>query len=137
MIDIKELMVGNWVQTVSVIGAARVITIDSDLDPDGDCMPTVDTVKKRTRVHWIPEQISPIPITAEILKANGWEERDKGTRYCKGNKSVLGGSVSLKKLEGKEKWIFSTIMGRITYVSFVHELQNILHAMNTGEDIEL
>lgn len=73
------------------------------------------------------EQITPIPLTPEILEKNGWEKDDRG--YCKSciflNKDDFGG------------WAVGIGEEFIRTIIFVHELQHLFFGLGISHEMEV
>ena len=122
MIDIKELMVGDWVDRSGTPPYYKVIGINSK---------TTEVLISQTgnddetrRICW-NDKLDPIPLTPEILEKSGW--------FYKNGFWTKKGPV---RLSWKEDG--TLIVGYFQFpcaVEFVHTLQNILRILGL-EDIE-
>ena len=112
----EELMIGDWVDFGSV--KRQVIQSDYCQDVNGDC---------------ILDGTRPIPITPEILEANGW-------MYVDEDRMFYG-----EKLEGELPWITYASHGNkmvfrlrdFCRLNYVHELQHALRLCGIEKDLKL
>ena len=76
----------------------------------------------------------PIPLTPEILKKNGWEEKKK--EFSEGVIYTNGWYVSSKSEEGGF-WMFSHYDDFLTTIKYVHQLQHLLWALGIDDDLKI
>jgi hypothetical protein len=105
--EAKDLMIGDFVLDGNIYAQVTSITCDGN----------IETTHNK---HSYIELIEPIPLTPEILKKNGWEERPKGY-------------VLYKKL-CKNTFVVNTADIQIKYV---HELQHALRLCEIDKEIVL
>ena len=110
--DIKDLMVGDW---VSVSGKSVKITKD-DL---ATMLIFLDDYSK----------IDPIPITEEILVKNGWEGQTDGTNDFFVSRIL----PELWHYVGTDYYSYDIN----TQIKYVHQLQHLLRLCGIEKEIEL
>lgn len=76
------------------------------------------------------EEISPIPLTPEILEKNGWVY--DGVQLWK-NEDVIALEIGC---DGRNSYWWHMFDSPIAPINYVHELQHILTIMNIKETIE-
>ncbi len=78
------------------------------------------------------DELSPIPLTEEILEKNGWEERERpeGIVY-------VSGWYGLSRVEQDASWTFSHYDDFLTKIESVHELQHLLWALGIDDDLKI
>ena len=76
------------------------------------------------------DELSPIPLTEEILEKNGWEKGD----WC-----LMKGLLELIPFADKTKGLgFSIYKGvRIHNIEYVHQLQHLLWALGMDDDLKI
>lgn len=76
------------------------------------------------------DELSPIPLTEEILEKNGWEE---------GSWCFIKDFLTLVSHENKTKgFSFSVYGGKSRYnIKYVHELQHLLWALGMDDDMKI
>jgi hypothetical protein len=105
--EANELMIGDFVLDGNIYAQVTSITCDGNIET---------THNKHSDI----ELIEPIPLTPEILKKNGWEERPKGyvfyKKLCKNTFVVNAADIQIK---------------------YVHELQHALRLCEIEKEIIL
>ncbi len=74
------------------------------------------------------EDVSPVPITEEILEKNGW--RDAGKQY------YTNGWCYLFQTNEK-RWGFGHGTHLLHLIEYVHELQHLLWALGMDDDLKI
>ena len=76
------------------------------------------------------KDISPVPLTEEILEKNGWEKVD----WC-----FIKNFLTLVPHENKTKgFSFSVYGGKSRYnIKYIHQLQHILWALGMDDDLKI
>ena len=137
-LDIKDLMVGDWVIVLdSYDGPCKIETLgEVDVDTDG-----LDEVEY--------DRLRPIPITPEILEKNGFEEMPKdkfGRReYCYAefltDIETIDVSLTENKSNPKYNWTINisnpAVFSGRGFINYVHELQHALRLCGVDKEIEL
>ena len=117
----SELKLGDWVY------AKNPITCE-----DMPCkIEKFDNDKVLTGLIWPDfDELSPIPLTSEILEKNGWEKGD----WC-----FMKGLLELIPFADKTKGLgFSIYKGvRIHNIEYVHQLQHILWALGMDDNLKI
>ena len=112
----NELMIGDWVRLVA--------------DDSNECLQVSyvrhDGVGFKQYSHFFDE-IEPIPLTEEILKANGFEYRE----FTSGESMHYNHSVTVYL--NKDGDIFMLIGGEQRWMKYVHELQQALRLCGLNE----
>lgn len=110
-----EFMIGDWVKVLRTGNQVQVVLVDLD------CIITTDD----ERPAYEPD-FEPIPITAEILSANGFEKKENhsGCHYAN---YIEHSPVYAEQTIGDQWEIDIYQNGKIEMcVRYVHELQHIL-----------
>ena len=118
----KELKIGD---IVSFLGNPTKV---QSIDP-----PAIYVVDKDDTIwgtNEINNDVTPIPLTSEILEKNGWEKGD----WC-----FIKDFLTLVRLENKTKgFSFSIYGGKSRYnINYVHELQHLLWALGMDDDLKI
>lgn len=116
MIDEKDLMVGDWVLDGTEPAQVTSITCDGIVET---------TRNERSNI----EQLSPIPLTQEILESNGimmeFRNIDDDT------------SINRKVRSVYDNWEIQRYGWKMVEVRYVHELQNVLNICGIRREITL
>lgn len=72
--DSKSLMIGDWVYVPMAKHTARIDSILSKEEAGCDACIVVDFMGQGYLAHYKEKDITPIPLTAEILEKNGWKK---------------------------------------------------------------
>ena len=117
----KELKLGDCVSYKGKV--AKIHSIDSPciyVDVDDEIWGTFED----------DDELSPIPLTKEILEKNGWEEGD----WC-----FIKNFLTLVPHENKAKgFSFSVYGGKSRYnIKYIHELQHLLWALGMDNDLKI
>jgi hypothetical protein len=124
MIDIKELMVGDWVDRSGTPPYYKVIGINSKTTEVLISQSGNDDETRR--ICW-NDKLDPIPLTPEILEKNGW--------FYKNGYWTKKGPVRLSWHE-KDATLIAGYWTVPCAIEFVHQLQLVLRLLGL-EDIEL
>lgn len=119
MINAKELRIGNWVYGVS----DRVETIASI--SESSCQTSLIGVENSTPL----ENLSPIPITEDILLKLGFGVSDRTSKYKIWMTSKDEEFGLIQNSAG-----FTTYYNQKTKYAYVHQLQNIFFDL-TGKEL--
>ena len=135
-----ELMIGDWVLVKSIDYVEGMIRyVEEKTRVNFDILSRLE--KQETKVFRddciYAIQVEPIPISAEILKKNGFEYSDKHGYFWESNYF----SVTLKKISPYYwkidiEWDDDRISTQMA-VGYVHELQHALKIGTTNINIEL
>lgn len=118
----NELMIGDWVMTTSgetckIIMVGQHSPCYTNCHTDGDGM------------YW-PNDLSPIPLTREILEKNGWKEAV--LRHWN-----IEEDFALEKGEDGNMFWFLRGVSLVCSLNFVHELQHALKLCRIEKEIKL
>ena len=118
-----ELRLGNWVNTIVSDKPSIVTFIKSQKVKDG----YYQSIELNEEEIYIPQHICGIPLTADILERAGFEKANayKGV-YLFNNMAI---DTNGWKLFGYSK-------SHEKKLEYVHELQNLYHAL-TGEELTI
>lgn len=122
-IEAKDLKIGDYVECNDCI--CKIIKIDSYEEEvvveesDGSTI-AYDSLDC--------EDLSPIPLTDEILEANGWEEDKVGCMWKRFD------DQKIEYFNGSVSSFFHNLNNHVLYV---HQLQHILWAMGLNSEIEV
>ena len=95
------------------------------------------------------DEVSPIPLTTEILEKNGWkkEAMSRGIRnrhwvYTKPDIEEYGYfPIYIEKGIGKEFDVYpftdNNVCKQIAYIKYVHQLQNLLFGLGLNSEMEV
>ena len=128
-IDCKSLMIGDWVYFKTNKVYAKITEIYLTLDVEHKYMVSLNSCGNRYCVSI--NEIEPIPLTPEILEANGW-------MYVDEDRMFYG-----EKLEGELPWISYAAHGDnmvfrlrdFCHLQYVHELQHCLKICGINKEI--
>ena len=136
----QELMIGDWIRFSSEpynfedALRGKPVRVEGLRDEDGAIK-----VYERDTYYWSEDEddFEPIPLTAEILKKNGWQEDDGWLVLKNGTKWNV--SIAFHE-DGYDIEIFgqnpltTQFLGHLNYL---HELQHILTFMKIRKEIEI
>ena len=95
------------------------------------------------------DEVSPIPLTTEILEKNGWERKvmSRGIKnshlvYTKPDIEEYGYfPIYIEKGIGKEfdvyPFTYNNVCTQIAYIKYVHQLQHILFGLGLNSEMEV
>lgn len=95
------------------------------------------------------DEVSPIPLTIEILEKNGWKKevmsrgvRNKHFVYTKPDIEEYGYfPIYIEKGIGKEFDVYpftdNNMCTQIAYIKYVHQLQHLLFGLNINHEMEV
>lgn len=95
------------------------------------------------------DEVSPIPLTTEILEKNGWKKeamsrgvRDRHLVYTKPDIEEYGYfPIYIEKGIGKEfdvyPFTYNNVCKPIAYIKYVHELQHLLFGLGLNSEMEV
>lgn len=143
-----ELMVGDWVcycKANAYITQVREIRSTSDGEDDYICClrDARDPLKKKCPAdEFNTEILSPIPLTEEILRKNGWEYDDEEEKFAPCTWS--GGGLMLQGADDRGYRIVVTsdyddedTNSTPFVLLYVHELQHALRLRRIEKEIEI
>ena len=130
-IKISELSVGDWVRCGEDTTPYKIIGIDSNVHPN---VTLCDSYYPQGVIAFL-DMIRPIPITAEILEANGLCVVEQDADFCE---YELFGSenFSLFHTKGTLRYRLETPQASVV-CWFVHELQHALRLAGVDKEINL
>lgn len=124
----NELMIGDWVQCSSYMGnkvPCKVVGISTDI--------TVE-FKNCARKYEALDFAQPIPLTAEILKKNGFDYNDSLAEWATDSFCVEFGHAAF---EEEPDHFFVWVSNCEVALNYVHELQHALKLCGIDKNIEL
>ena len=140
----NELMIGDWMQFAN--GVQKVMVVGIKMDARYREKDPIITVENN-RYHWIEkplDELKPIPLTAEILEANGFSV-GKYKLPVSGNEIDKYSYVDLTNhikecvllpLTKNCTWSFGSVDGmEVPVIEYVHELQHALRLCGIDKDI--
>ena len=119
----KELKLGDCVSYKGKV--AKIHSIDSPciyVDVDDEIWGTLED----------DDELSPIPLTEEILEKNGWREGVLKT----GEQCYIDGWFYLSQTD-ERYWQFGHGDHYLTTIEYIHELQHILWALGMDDDLKI
>ena len=119
----KELKLGDCVSYKGKV--AKIHSIDSPciyVDVDDEIRGTLED----------DGDISPMPLTSEILEKNGWRER-KHSEYT----AYENGWYELFRVGQEGSWAFCHYDDFLTSIEYIHQLQHILWALGIDDDLKI
>lgn len=144
MIKAEDLRIGDLV-IVSKTGCkipkgtvCRVTAIETESMLFDDSFVSVRLIPidpKCKQISWYDwcKNISPIPLTPEILEKNGWK-RDKLVTYIYGHEAHNIEVICTPNSE----WVYVTFKGETIHrIKYVHELQHILWALGLDANLKI
>lgn len=144
----NELMIGDWVtfkdcQHENPI-LIKIIAIGFQADEENDCLVQIDG-DKGCDIITIDDEIVGIPLTAEILEKNGFENDFYEEESVADYHTIRLDGYSLRgKVDGWDNFLITSCNGNIDVVTdfhgefrgelqFVHELQRALRCCKLNE----
>ncbi len=76
--------------------------------------------------------LSPIPLTEDILRKNGWKEK-----VWSGENVYTSGWYALLRVGQEGLWAFRHYDDLLTTIQSVHELQHLLWALGMDDDLKI
>ena len=136
----NELMIGDWVRKLESCGHTIPVRVTGIIDEDSSVL-----FERRDCVHGVTDikAFEPIPLTAEILEKNGFEQDDYYLQFTLYLDSKRAKSRSVVMLPQDEEWseIDMTLRCNKADVTmelcYVHELQHALRLCGIDKEIEL
>ena len=119
----KELKLGDCVSYKGKV--AKIHSIDSPciyVDVDDEIRGTLED----------DGDISPMPLTSEILEKNGWRER-KHSEYT----AYENGWYELFRVGQEGSWAFCHYDDFLASIEYIHELQHLLWALGMDDDLKI
>jgi hypothetical protein len=143
MVKTEELRIGNYVTTMDLMlnkpMPAKVASIFYD---------KITVNSEYTALYHTLNAIAPIPLTPEILKGAGFEQKNltNWRKMINGWQFILGNTSKIKEPYIQGHWIVlfrfsdkddpaALVVPKI-YITYVHQLQN-LHFSLTGEELPI
>jgi len=121
----SELKLGDWV----LVGGSP-IKID-ELVEGIDALTVYDDETNEVK-DYSYDDLSPIPLTEEILEKNGW----KGGVLKTGKQCYIDGWFYLSQTDEKH-WQFGHGDHYLTTIEDIHELQHLLWALGMDDDLKI
>ena len=78
------------------------------------------------------DELTPVPLTEEILEQNGWKER-KHSEYT----AYENGWYELFRVGQEGSWAFCHYDDFLASIEYIHELQHILWALGIKDDLKV
>lgn len=135
----NELMVGDWVlyhQTHELLSLDKIQPTDKYIRIESIVEEGVNEVYCQGDIDWVGyDEIEPVPLTEEILKANGWTEFHYGHFEDENHRHFTRGfdrRLELSLIKGDNCFCTNFSLGRIDFY-FVHELQHALKNCGLNE----
>jgi hypothetical protein len=129
--DARELRIGNWVQThLADFAGGKYKRVD------GNIIASYDAVQNASRI--VIGDISPIPLTPEILEKAGFVKQNNGWVHG-GPKGYLVTVFSLYDNNMAQGELDLQLNGSnlpMPNVKYLHQLQNLYFAL-TGEELNI
>lgn len=122
-----ELKIGDWVsfggtpvkiKEITPISVLMDMSLCKDFASDEACA--------------ILRNLSPIPLTEEILRKNGWKEKEGS-----GQNVYTSEWYALRRVEQEDLWAFRHYDDFLTTIQSVHELQHILWALGMDDNLKI
>ena len=127
----SELKLGDWV----LVGGSP-IKID-ELVEGIDALTLYDDETNEIE-NYSYDDLSPIPLTEEILEKNGWEEDDEiwGIDYTFGHLHIEFFSNG-KEIEAMVSVTDDRDVCCLRQIKYIHELQHLLWALGMDDDLKI
>ena len=127
----KELKIGDW-----VLAGGSPIKID-ELVEGIDALTLYDDETNEIE-NYSYDELSPIPLTEEILEKNGWRENDEiwGIDYAFGHLHIEFFSNG-KEIEAMVSVTDDRDVCCLRQIKYIHELQHILWALGMDDDLKI
>ena len=122
VMKIDGLTLGDWVTDEGVPGQVIMVSVE------GVAM----IVKEEQIVYLNSERLNPIPLTREILLANGFTKFVDGYRRTFYN-YVVDNNLMLDISDWEDEGLKVAVGGKFRELKYVHELQHILRLIGLGE----
>ena len=127
----SELKLGDW-----VLAGGSPIKID-ELVEGIDALTIYDDETNEIE-NYSYDDLSPIPLTEEILEKNGWKEDDEiwGIDYTFGHLHIEFFSNG-KEIEAMVSVTDDRDVCCLRQIKYIHELQHILWALGMDDDLKI
>ena len=127
----SELKLGDW-----VLAGGSPIKID-ELVEGIDALTIYDDETNEVK-DYSYDDLSPIPLTEEILEKNGWKEDDEiwGIDYTFGHLHIEFFSNG-KEIEAMVSVTDDRDVCCLRQIKYIHELQHILWALGMDDDLKI
>ena len=127
----KELKIGDW-----VLAGGSPIKID-ELVEGIDALTLYDDETNEIE-NYSYDELSPIPLTEEILEKNGWRENDEiwGIDYAFGHLHIEFFSNG-KEIEAMVSVTDDRDVCCLRQIKYIHELQHILWALGMDDELKI
>ena len=121
----KELKIGDW-----VLVGGNPIKID-ELVEGIDTLSVYDDETNEIK-DYSYDELTPIPLTEEILEKNGWREKKSSEHIAYEN-----GWYELFRVGQEGAWAFCHYDDFLTAIQHTHELQHLLWALGMDDDLKI
>ena len=121
----SELKLGDW-----VLAEGSPIRID-ELVEGIDTLSVYDDETNEIK-DYSYDELSPIPLTEEILEKNGWREKKSSEHIAYEN-----GWYELFRVGQEGAWAFCHYDDFLTAIKHIHELQHLLWALGMDDDLKI
>ena len=121
----SELKLGDW-----VLAGGSPIKID-ELVEGIDALTIYDDETNEIE-NYSYDDLSPIPLTSEILEKNGWKER-KHSEYT----AYENGWYELFRVGQEGSWAFCHYDDFLASIEYIHQLQHLLWALGMDDDLKI
>ena len=127
----SELKLGDW-----VLAGGSPIKID-ELVEGIDALTIYDDETNEIE-NYSYDDLSPIPLTSEILEKNGWKEDDEiwGIDYTFGHLHIEFFSNG-KEIEAMVSVTDDRDVCCLRQIKYIHELQHLLWALGMDDDLKI
>ena len=127
----SELKLGDW-----VLAGGSPIKID-ELVEGIDALTIYDDETNEIE-NYSYDDLSPIPLTSEILEKNGWKEDDEiwGIDYTFGHLHIEFFSNG-KEIESMVSVTDDRDVCCLRQIKYIHELQHLLWALGMDDDLKI
>ena len=128
---VKELKIGDW-----VLAGGSPIKID-ELVEGIDALTLYDDETNEIE-NYSYDDLSPIPLTSEILEKNGWKEDDEiwGIDSTFGHLHIEFFSNG-KEIEAMVSVTDDRDVCCLRQIKYIHELQHLLWALGMDDDLKI
>ena len=140
--EAKELMIGDWVMVAECVADAHFRDYPDKIESIRDGLVGLESDGLET----IIERIAPIPLTPEILKKNGFGyvrndvnpyDDEVLSHFYLGEEGYCANMDIHIGTYNKGVFWFSSPLGSLNCIHYIHELQHALRLCNIEKEIEL
>ena len=120
---LSELKLGDWVYAKNPITCEDM---PCKVESLADCKILAGKI-------WFKlDELTPIPLTEEILEKNGWKER-KHSEYT----AYENGWYELFRVGQEGSWAFCHYDDFLASIEYIHQLQHLLWALGMDDDLKV